>query len=102
MENAEALRHALQKLATRRAALGSRLQRDRASLARVEAETQELADRKETLAKGIRKTEVAFERIDETITQTEEGYHQVLDTAQTLMDVVALQRPDLEGEVGAT
>ena len=99
MENAEALRQALQKLAERRLALGSSLEASRGELQAINDEMVTLETRREAIRAKIRKGDTAYERLDATITQTEEGYQRVLDTAQTLMDVVALQMPDLEEEV---
>ena len=99
MENAEALRHALEKLADRRRALCSSLETDRAKLAEVEKEIDALDSVRARLKDKIGRGEKAYARLDGTIQQTEEGYQRVLDTAQTLMDVVALQMPQLEEEL---
>ena len=99
MENAEALRHALEKLAERRRALASSLDTDRTKLAEVEREIDGLDQVRTGLRTKIERGEKAYARLDGTIQQTEEGYQRVLDTAQTLMDVVSLQMPQLEEEL---
>ena len=95
MENAEALKVALQKLAQRRATIGADLQRERAELAALDAQIQDLQGERDRLQTKIIADQKAYEKMDVMITQTEEGYRQMLDTAQTLMDVVAMQMPDL-------
>ncbi len=99
MENAEALRHALEKLADRRRTLCSSLETDRAKLGSVESEIATLEAQRADLNSKIERGEKAYERLDGTIKQTEEGYQRVLDTAQTLMDVVSLQMPQLEEDL---
>tara|TARA_Y100000996_G_C22140744_1_gene486154 strand:- start:45 stop:356 length:312 start_codon:yes stop_codon:yes gene_type:complete len=99
MENAEALRHALQKLADRRRELCASLESDRARLSALDEQLEALGTQRENLSGKIQKGEKAYGRLDGTIKQTEEGYQRVLDTAQTLMDVVSLQIPQLEEEL---
>ena len=99
MENAEALRHALEKLADRRRGLASSLDTDRTKLAEVESKIDDLEQVRSGLRNKIERGEKAYARLDGTIQQTEEGYQRVLDTAQTLMDVVSLQMPQLEEEL---
>ena len=94
MENAEALRLALQKLAQKRAALGSELERKREELSTLNASIDELQSKRTALEASIEADQISFERMDTMITQTEDGYRQMLDTAQTLMDVVAMQMPE--------
>ena len=98
MENAEALRQALQKLAQRRAELGAELERKRGELSTLSTSIADLQSKQALLESSIKADQTSFERMDAMITQTEDGYRQMLDTAQTLMDVVAMQMPELAGE----
>ncbi len=98
MENAEALRDALQKLTQRRATLGAELQQERDRLAELDVSLRDLQKQRDTLLSKIKADQTAYEKMDDMINQTEEGYRQMLDTAQTLMDVVAMQMPDLNLE----
>ena len=100
MENAEALRLALQKLAQKRATLGADLQRERDDLQRLQEQIGGLEKNRADLEKRISADETAFEHMDTMISQTEEGYRQMLETAQTLMDVVAMQMPGIVDERG--
>ena len=94
MENAEALKQALQKLAKRRAELGSELEVQHKELANLSTSIAELQKKRNEVEESIRNNQTSYERMDAMISQTEDGYRQMLDTAQTLMDVVAMQMPD--------
>ena len=100
MENAEALRLALQKLAQKRANLGAELASEREQLGQLNASIEELQGQRTALEAKIQTNQTSYERMDTMIGQTEDGYRQMLDTAQTLMDVVAMQMPELAGEAG--
>ena len=96
MENAEALRNALQKLTQRRASLGAELQQRRDRLAELDNGLRDLQKQRSELLAKIETGQVSYEKMDDMINQTEEGYRQMLDTAQTLMDVVAMQMPEFQ------
>ena len=96
MENADALREALGKLVRRRQASTEAIMAMRTELGKTEAELEALRAKGATLATKLQKAEASFERLNATIIQTEDGYQRMIDTAQTLMDVVAMQMPALE------
>lgn len=91
MENTEALRIALHKLAAKRQGLSQTLEQQRGEIRELDIQLAALNAQREKLVGSIEESESAYNRVDQMMTQTEEGYQRMLETAQTLMDLVNLQ-----------
>ena len=96
MDTAEALQAILRKLAAKRTALEGKIKADSAEKSRLEDEISALRSRVEQLDAGLSVADAEFHKLDETIRQTEAGYQGMLDTAQTLMDIVSQNMAALE------